>query len=750
MLVAQGVYGAPGDRVIDDVNVETKSGNPFPAQIVRANINSVPGATFDPAVLSDDIERLYKSGYVFDVEAAVENDGPNKVDVIFAVQPVPRVRWTEVEGNRYVDSDDILDETTLEEGEPLDVKQIAEDTRAIQTYYENKGYHGTKVTSYQRPVPGTDTVDVVWKIDPEPRYKLRDVEVVGNTVFEDDKLLDSIRTDPTIWSWILPVGYFNPEILEQDRNIITRMYADRGYLDCNIPRVSEDVSDNRKWMRVTLHIEEGAQYTVDSVSVTGNKLFGADEIMSRVSLAEGEPYSAATARNDVTAIEDLYQPKGYLDMRCRPVVDKDVQSHTVSIEYRIQEGVPSHIRDIYISGNLRTRDEVIRRELLIHPGDLANQNRIDASKSVLMNLNYFKSVAVNPRSTGEEGRKDLNIEVEEKRTGQLMVGAGFSSESAVLGTLEVSQSNFDITDWPRFTGDGQRMRVRLQVGTEYDEFLVSFVEPWWLNRRLRLELNAYSTIRDQDEYLEETIGASVSVSRRLWDVWRQSVGLRYETTQLRDFETRVSQELLDEEGNYDVATLLFTMSRDTRDRFIFPTRGSRLRLEAGLQPEMLGSYSDIYRLEAEGALYFPLIAKSVLRLNGELGVTDHVGGDPVAIIDRYFAGGTSTFRGFDRREVSPADRFENPLGGQSLLLGTAEVSYPFNDMVRGSIFCDMGNVWRGAYDWEPDKINASVGVGVHLQLPVGPIRLDYGFPVLTQQDHLDDSGRLHFNLGYIF
>jgi outer membrane protein insertion porin family len=168
------------------------------------------------------------------------------------------------------------------------------------------------------------------------------------------------------------------------------------------------------------------------------------------------------------------------------------------------------------------------------------------------------------------------------------------------------------------------------------------------------------------------------------------------------------------------------------------------------EPEFLGTYSNIYRLELRGSKYLPVLPKTTLRLRGEIGVVDNVGGDDVAIFERYFAGGGSSFRGFDRREVSPVDVNEDALGGESLLLGTAELIYAWNETVRTSIFTDLGNVWRDAYEWDPSDINVSIGVGLQLDLPIGPIRFDYGIPIVRREDHLDSGGRLHFNLGYYF
>jgi outer membrane protein insertion porin family len=742
--------GYAAAAVIQSVTAVTKAGKPYSQEVILANINSAPGADFDPAVLSADIQRLYKTGLFRDIEVKVNERPGEKVEIAFTVEPVARVQGIFFEGNEEVKNRTLARQISLRDGDLLDPVQVARDTTAIRDYYMQKGFYGVKVAAIERALPETNAVQILWKITEPKRYKVREVNFAGNAVFTERKLLKSMRTRYTFWSRFFAAGYFSQDVLDTDLQMLSRLYALEGYLDFEVTEVKKNYSDNGKWIYLTIFVNEGQSYTVDSVAIEGNRLFGTDELTPLLTLKAGTGYTPAGQEADVEAIENKYRPLGYIDMNCQPVVEKDQAHHVVRVVYRITEGAASTVRDIYIGGNVVTKDEVIRRELQILPDDLADTNKIKASTAILRNLNYFESVVITPKSTPEPDLKDIDIQVTEKRTGQLMLGAGISSEDAIVGTLEVTQTNFDITNWPRFTGGGQRMRLRLQLGTERDEFLVSFVEPWWRDRRLRLEVSAFRNTRDQEEYEQEAIGFDTGLTWGGRRFWRHSAGLRVQQIELTDFEANASAELLAEAGDYTSVMLVYSLSRDTRDRFINPTRGTRLQLNAEVQTEALGGYTNLYRLEAKASRYYPVFTDSVVRVQGEIGVVDNIGGDPVAIFDRYFAGGSSTFRGFDRREVSPVDVNEDPVGGQSLLLGTVEYIHPFTDAVRGSIFTDLGNVWRDAYEWNPADLNLSVGVGVSLELPIGPIRLEYGFPVITAEDHLDTGGRLHFNLGYYF
>lgn len=734
---------------IAKVQARTPDGNTYPVTNISPHINSQAGDVFSQKKLTEDIQRLYKTGFFRDIAADVDQTPEGNTVITFIVEPVPRIAEISIKGNKRLKKKKLRSELTVKKGDLYDAQAVAASSTAMRQLYEEKSYYGTTVKTDIKKI-NEKQVNVIWEISEEPRTKLRNIEFVGNTIFSKRKLLKHIRTDPTFWSYIFPVGFFSEKELKIDRIRLQNLYARKGYLDFEISEIRRDYSKKGKWVSLTVFLNEGLPYVIDDVAVEGNQLFGDAEIKRKFELKEGLVYTPVLESQDIDAIREMYAPQGYIDLTVRPRLDKDPEKQLVDVTYIIEEGPAAQIRNVRITGNNITKDEVIRRELLLQPGDKADFRKIDASRSVLKNLNYFETVSITPLSTEVPAEKDLNVQVEEKRTGQLMAGAGFSSEDALIGTLQVTQTNFDLTDWPTFRGGGQRMRLQLQMGTEQSNALVSFTEPWWLDRRLRLNASAFTTTRNEEEYDRERTGISTSLAWRGIFNLRHEAGIQIQQVELTDFSDTVSQELADEEGTYDITALQYSISRDTRDRFIYPTQGSTWELSAELQPEILGTYSDIYSLGLDATTYLRLLSPFILRLRGELGVVDSISGEDVAIFDRLFAGGTSTFRGFDRREISPVDVNDDSLGGRSLLLGTVELTYPFTESVRGSIFCDMGNVWADAYDWDPADINVSVGFGLELQLPVGPIRLDYGIPVVTQQDHLSTSGRLHFNLGYYF
>jgi len=741
-----------GAAVVDKVVVKSDVDVPAPEELVRANMSSAPGTVFSPRLLSEDIKRLYQTGNFEDIRTEVTESPGDKVVITVVVIPKRAVRKIIIEGNHKIKTKRLRGLLEHKEGTPLSETQVAADTNAIRKRYRDSGYYKAEVDSIIQEIPNTHEVNLLFRIKEQERAKLKGVSFSGNTVFEDKELRQRIRTRRPWWRYILRWGnYLNEDQLKTDEDVLRGLYTGKGYLDFGVVGVEREYNKKKTWVSLTYTVEEGKPYTVSSLEIVGAERFSKEELGELVKLEREALYNSDTEAGDIERIRSKYEALGYIDLKCYPRRRMDNRTLTVAIEYRINEGVPAHIRDVYITGNEVTKDHVIRRELAIHPGDLGDAGKIRASKSRLMNLNYFEKVDITPVTTEKEDEKDLLIKVAEKRTGQLMVGAGFSSEDAVLGFLEVTQANFDWRDWPTFRGGGQRLRLRTQLGTKRTDVMVSFTEPWWLHRRLRLQLDGYSNSRTEDEYEQKTLGVGAAVSRPWRKFWRQSAGAQVRQIKLVDFDDDVSQELKDEEGRYEANSLTFGVSRDSRNHFLYPTRGSRLSLDTELRTEAIGSYSNVYRVNLRGTKYLPLPRRAVLKVQGDVGVTDRVSGDGVAIFDRYFAGGAYSVRGFKRREVSPVDVNEDPVGGKSTLLSTVEYIHPIFEKVRGSVFCDAGNVWRGTGDIDPSDLNASIGLGVQLDLPIGPIRFDYGWPVVTQQDHLDDSnGRLHFNIGYSF
>ena len=745
--------------------------------LIRTNA----GQEFSEKVLADDIKVLMQSGSFDDVKVERVSLGPGKVGINFIVKPKPPVNEIIINGNKQYKTKKLRKLVTLETGKTLNERKLAESRKAILEKYNNAGYFGTIVNTVQEKTPNGG-VNVVFNITETTRSKLKGVSFIGNAAFTESELKDAIYTKRQWWRYIFRFGnYYNKFQHDLDKDALQKLYRNKGYLDFQVTDIIETDLEDGKWVALTYKIEEGAQYKVKAITIKGATTFTPEALLASTLLKEGSIYNASFEQADTERMKARYDIKGFMDLSLIPRHQVDAEKHEVSIEYHITEGNVSRIRDLIITGNEYTQDKVIRREMTIFSDDLGDNTKIRTSKNRLMNLGYFSRVDIVPAVTETPDLRDLRIEVEEKPTGQLARGAGFSTEDSVIVFAEVNETNFDISkllglEWPP-KGAGQRFRARVQAGSEVSNAVISLTEPWFLDKRLELHTEIFFNNRFEDAYDQRSIGIGSTLT---WPInfripftehiefWRMSLGARFEYIRInnvendeKDFEaldddwlerwytnsgTVRGHNIFDDEDSFWANRVIWRVTRDRRNAFRFPSRGSIITLHTEYITEALGSYESYGRIDLSAANYHPIFRDYILKTSINAG---SLTSEKAAIFDRYFAGGISTIRGFKRRVVAPVDAFEDSLGGSTILTGTVELLKPVKDFMYLCTFVDAGNVWWESYDFDADDINVSVGVGI--QFKAIPLNLYYGYPVRTGYEHLDgSSGRFHFNIGYTF
>jgi outer membrane protein insertion porin family len=467
-------------------------------------------------------------------------------------------------------------------------------------------------------------------------------------------------------------------------------------------------------------------------------------------MKEGDVYSPKQIRDDAKKLADAYGSGGYVDLN---VVPQGVPAGParIDVKYTIEEGTPSFVQRITIVGNTRTRDKVIRREVLIAPGDIFNSVRVETTKKRLDNLGYFSKVETFPEDTGVASRKDLIVQVEEKRTGSLNFGAGYSTVENIVGFVELTQGNFDIMNWPSFTGAGQKFRARVQFGAQRKDIVVSLTEPYFLDRRLSLGGEVYYREADflSSIYSQRNYGFSIDTRKPIGAFMSASLQYRLEDSELFNVANNASNAILIEEGKVVKSQLTSSLTYDTRDNPFLSRRGQRVTLTPFVAGGFLGGDTQIYGLNLEARQYFHLPKDTILAISGDVATVDTWGsGDRVRIFDRLFLGGSNDLRGFNFRDVSPRDINGEPLGGQSSAQLTVEYTVPIIEKARAAIFYDTGFVNEGPWDFSTSHLVSDFGVGLRLDLPIGPIRIDYGIPL--EKDRLQGGGKFNFNVGYQF
>ncbi len=776
VLACFGVQAAK----VREISVQSTSGGMLQEtleEIVRMTVRTKVGAEFANAVLGDDIRQLTRTGKFEDVQVRLESAQDGSIHVIYVLTPHKVVRSVSINGNTEYKTKRLTKLLKLMTNQVLDDTVLAKDRSALLDKYRDGGYYGTEVTTDLTPSEDGTQVDVTYQIHEKPRFKLKGVAFEGNTetVFTQDELRDAIATKRQWWRYIFRFGnYFNEQLQPLDKDKLQALYGTKGYLDFAVKDVEVRPVDNGKWVQVVYIVEEGAPYSISSIVVAGNEKFSQEELLKETEGRVGQVYNSDTENSDLNRMKARYEDLGYLDMRMYAAHEKDEDNHKVAVVYRVYEGEPCRIRNINIVGNQVTQEKVIRRELSIHPDDLGDAGKIRTSKNRLRNLGYFNEVEIVPVVTEEQNLKDLRVELAERNTGNIALGAGFSTEDSVIGFVELTESNFDVRrlfEWPMNPkGAGQHFRSRVQVGSHVTNVMLSLTEPWFLDRRLELENSLFFRNRFEDEYDQRNIGGRMMLSWPLsfrvpgtdWhDDWKMGIGIQFENIRISDADTYDDDPadyddvrgdfvrgrvVADEEDSYWANRLIMRLTRDRRNAVMFPTRGSVLTLQGEYVSEALGSYESYGKISLDVTRYFPIFRDYVLKLSADYSSTT---GEEEAIFDRYFGGGIGTIRGFKRRDVAPVDCHKDPLGGSTLLMATAELLIPMKDIAYFSIFSDAGNVWWDAFETSLDDMNVSTGIG--LQFKSLPVSMYYGYPVVKGYDHLEGRhGRFHFQIMYSY
>ena len=739
--------------VVRTIDVQYVGPQTVAREKILANMRTRVGRPYSAQVTEEDVRNLYATGNVSNVRIFGEPAGDG-VKVIVVVATKSTVSEVAITGAERIKVSKLREEITTKPGEALSEASLEGDRQKMIELYRNKGFSDVDVRYRTESNERQGTSRVVFEVTEGAKTKIDDVLFQGNTALSRRDLLKVVKTKPKglLNVFSSTAGKLNSDQIEEDRNAIRDLYNSRGYIDVDVqPALIARTGDK---VDVTFPIVEGQQYKVGTVTFTGAQVFPLDELTRVTKLKAGSVYSPQGMAADRKAVSDLYGARGYIDLQVM-ASRTPAGPGIIDIEYRLEEGLQFYVDKVNIRGNTRTKDKVIRREIALAPGDVFNTVRMDASQKRLENLRYFSRVDVRPAEPllSVPGRRDVDVEVTETRTGSFNFGAGFSSIDNLLGFVELTQGNFDITDWPRFQGGGQKFRLRAQYGTRRKDFVIALTEPYFMDRRLSLggELYYRDASYTSSVYDERRYGGAISLRKPINEFTSARFEYRLENIGIHNFDEDVSEEIRSEEGDRLKSQISLGVTYDSRDRIYLPRRGHRIDVQTYLAGGFLGGNTDIYGLDIEASKYFQLPGDLILTVEGQLGAVDTwADGDRVPIYERLYLGGPNSLRGFRYRDVGPKDENGEPIGGQTLARFTIELTFPIVESVRGALFYDVGFVNRDAWDFGTGNVNSDVGIGLLLELPtIGPVRIDYGIPL--QADEFNDSGgKFQFNVGYKF
>jgi len=746
LLIPLDVYGAE-EKVVKEIKI---LGN---MRVSKSNIiNKIKtheGDYFDQKTIATDIKRIFDTGFFSNVKIDVD-DKSDGVIVSFVVDERPLLQNTNIKGNKNLKLKEIIKKISSKDGEILNEKTVKEDLNAIAELYLKKGYFGTKIDYVVEEDSATNRAILNILITEGSKVRIKKIQIKNTRAFKEKKILKLMKTRKKS---LFYSGKFEKENFEEDLDRIKSFYQVNGYIDMSIVDVEKKFEAEGRQMYIAITVDEGSTYVINDISIEGNEIFPTTEIKKILSSSQGAIFLPEKIKRDLESIRLYYADKGYIDVKMSATtkIDKD-SKNKLDVVFKITENEVSYINKIKIIGNRKTKDKVIRREFNVYPGELFNGAKVQRSQERLQNMGYFKTVEVNAIPTETKGKKDLEVTVEEKKTGELSFGAGFSSIDRFIGFVEVAQNNFDFKNFPYFTGGGQKLRFRSEFGKSRKDFILSFTEPWFLGKKLSFGLDLYS--RDSSflssDFDERRKGFNIRLGKPLGEFVRGDITYTYETVDIYNVDDDSSQAIKDEAGEREVSKISLDINRDTRDNFILPSRGNRFDFIIELAG--LGGDTKYYKLLTIYDQFFSLFESHIIEIYFKGGVVKEFGSSTnVPIFDRFFlGGGYPNMRGFDYRDVSPRDSQNEPIGGKTTANITVEYTFPIIDKLRGALFFDAGNVFTDFAEYEFSNINAAVGLGIKIHLPIGPIRLDYGIPIKRDDNNEDATGKFTFSLGTVF
>lgn len=753
--------------VIRDIRVEglqrTEAGTVFSYLPVKV------GETLNDDRAAAAIKALFATGFFKDVKLEAQGDV-----LIVAVEERPSISKLTLSGMKEFSEEDLktgLKQTGLAEGRVFDKGQLDRAEQELKRQYFNRGLYSVQVVTTVTPLE-RNRVALQFDVVEGEAARIRQINLVGNKAFAEKKLLKEFKSATPNWlSWYTKDDQYSKTKLSGDLETLRSFYLNQGYLEFNIDSTQVSISPDKKDIYITVNMTEGPKYTVSDVKLAGQMLVPEQELKNLIMVKPGDVFSREKLTESSRKISDRLGNEGYAFANVNAVPELDKEKHQVAFTLFVDPGRRVYINRVNVAGNSKTRDEVVRREVRQMEGGWYNAEKINLSRDRLNRLGFFNEINVEtPAVPGATDQVDVNISVAEKATGNILLGAGFSSSEGLVLSGSVNQSNV--------FGTGNRLAVQVNSGSVNTVYSLSFTNPYYTLDGVSLGYDLYR--RDVDATSLDGVGEYESSSTGLG----ARLGLPISEKDSIYFGAGVEQLAINTTTSSPVQYLNFvkknggpatgigevttntlrldtSIARDTRDNFLFPTRGlmQRAAVEVGAPPGDL----QYYKLSLQHQQYFPLTKDFTLMVNGEAGYAAGIGGKPLPFFRNFFTGGVSSVRGFESGTIGPKELDTSTsevvtLGGDTKLVGNVELLFPMpgikDNSVRLSTFLDAGGVFGegnalyGSNTFSLDDMRFSAGLGVAWNSPLGPLRFSLAYPL--NKKNTDKTQVFQFNLGSTF
>ncbi|MGC8502157.1 outer membrane protein assembly factor BamA [Desulfurella sp.] len=726
---------------IVEINVEgnVRIDKPTILSVVKEKTNS----PLNIKAVNEDIKNIYNLGFFETVSANIKNvaDG---VILTFNVKEKPSIRFVKFEGNKMFKDEELYKVCKTKEYQILSKKNLQESVAAIVGFYAAKGIYLTNVSYKLEPVSG-NRVDVVFQIREGKKTFIHKINIIGNKHIKTSDILDVMKNHKKYGPYLLTflpwfyTGKLNPQDLDSDIQSIRDLYLSKGYADVKVEGPTVNIEPDTGYIDMDISIDEGAKYTLKSLKFEHIEPYTLKELEKIVQLKVNKIFNGVQLRKDIENLTTAYADKGYAFCDINPIVTLDRKNHTVDVTFDINKGNKVYIHRIEITGNDKTWDNVIRREIRLDQGSLFSESKIKESREKIYNTDYFDDVKISTDRVPGKDEVNMKVNVKEKMTGMLSLGVGYSSYYKVGVMGSVTQRNL--------FGSGIYGKLYANLSANSHLFDVSFVNPWVDNRPISVGLDLYNMMYYGWDYDQKTYGFKFTVAKRFYDD-QLSVGASYSLSQNKINITAgtPSYYLLQEEGTTTESTITPFIKWSSINNTIFPTRGTIVSSSLGLTG--FGGNTRYIKWDNTVEYFHPIFWSMIGHLKGSVGFAKGIGGKGVPLQDRYFLGGIDSLRGFDYGTVSPTDEYGNYIGGTRDAYAQAETIFPLVEALKlyGEAFFDIGNSWLYSYDF--GNLKKDVGVGIKWISPLGPIRVEVGKNLAPKNG--EKSYVFQFSMGALF
>jgi len=704
------------------------------ADAIRGRIKTEPGSVFQAKELTKDLKSIYAMGYFEDIRIETEDSPEGKI-IIFKVKEKSTIRYIRIKKNKAIKDEEILEALTIRTGSILNIFQLQNNAKIIEELYKDKNYHNVQVT-FEIKEQKNNQGDLDFTVNEGGKVQIKNIAFAGNEAYSDKKLKGIMKTsEKGFLSWITDSGDLNKENLTQDVSKLTAHYQNSGYIQAKVGDPQIEFKEN--WIYITIKIDEGPRFKVGTIDIKGDLVLSKAELLGNLKINDEEYYNRETLRSDVLGLTDIYADEGYAYADIAPLINMDYEKLVVHIVFEANKGKQVHFERIIISGNTRTRDKVIRRQLKVYEQDIYSGRLLKQGVRSLHRLNYFEDVKINTTKGSTDDSMILKIDVKEKPTGSFTFGGGYSGAEGAFISGSVTQRNL--------FGRGQTLALKADIGEVSNRFTLSFTEPWMFDMPLSGTANIYDWIKDFDTYEKDSFGFGLRFGYPVFSYTRATAIYEFEDADIRDITSDASDTIKELEGTNIRSSIAGKLHWDSRDKMFMPSEGSQHSAYA----EYAGLGGDIgyIKLVGDTGWYYPLFWETVAHIHGRVGWARETEGMILPDYDKFYLGGLNSLRGFDYQDVSAFDQEGKKIGGEKMVQLNLEYIFPLIKKagLRGVVFFDTGDVYRDDEELDIGDLRQSVGWGVRWNSPIGPFRLEQGFVIDPREG--EDKSKFAFSIG---